>query len=190
MLAAAGKNGPGVGMLMASPAGLAWQAPGSDLAGQPQAVSPDGSYLLLDGVNPSCWVRVQIFNEYLPSSGAANVYLEDAYNALGTSGPGDVSASEAAAGQVVTTTYTLENVSGNAVYNVTLWLDNSTVDLLVSSDGTNFYAPMSQGDPNVITYAAIAVGASANLYLKRTIAAGAASNPEVLNVLEYAWTGH
>lgn len=186
VLAAAARNAPGAGTLSATAAGLTWQAPGSATPGPAVPIVSDGGYLLEDGEDASKWIRLQVYTAYLPASGAATIELGDRYNELG---PADVIASDALAGLVTTTEYTLLNVSGNTITAVVLWIDPSASGLQVSSDGTNFFTPTTPTDTHSLKWATIAAGASVNVWVKRTIGAASASNPGILNVLQWAWNG-
>jgi hypothetical protein len=188
VLAAAARNGPGTGRLTASSQGIAWMAPGSTQSGTPVATPIDGAYLLEDGSDASKWVRVQVYAEWLGKSGGALVQLKDWYNALG---PADVPAADALAGATETTEYQLVNLTGNAIVSAILWLDSACAPgISVSQDGTNFFTPSSSVDPNALAWASIAAGASVNLWVKRVISATSASNPRILNALQWAWIGY
>ena len=188
VLAAGGRNGPGAGILLMSAQGLRWQAPGSSTPGSAIAIPSDGEYLLEDGEDPSCWLRVQAYTAWLPTSGQATVELLDLYNALG---PDDVSAANATAGIVETNEYTLNNVTPAVIANATAWLDPTAVSagISISSDGVTFVQPVAQTDSTALTWSTIAAGASVNLWIKRTIPAGASSNPKILNILRLSWNG-
>jgi hypothetical protein len=189
VLFASAQNGVGEGILSASAGGLSWQAPFSEQPGATVPIPTDGVYMLEDNLNPSAWVRVQAYVDYLPTSGAATIEIGDSYSPAALVAGGDVSATQAAAGQVVTTEYALTNVSAAGVTALTLWIDPFTTGITVSSDGTNFYDPTSQSDPNALVWATLAAGASVNVWVRRTIAADSAFNPQVLNVLDWAWMG-
>lgn len=188
VLAAAGRNGPGVGSIIASAGGVSWQAPGSSIAGPVTPIPGDGQYLLEDGSDPSCWLRIQAYVASLATSGAAQVFLNDLYNSLR---PNDVTAANAAAGHVDITQYSLSNVTTAAATNVTAWLDPATVSagLAISSDGINFFQPIAQTDATALTWASIAPGSSVNLWTQRTITAGAMSNPVITNIIRLSWNG-
>lgn len=186
VLAASARNGVGTGQLTLSADGLSWTAPGSVTPGPAQSAPVDGQYMLEDGADPSQWVRLQVYAAYLPDSGACDVAVNDAYNAFG---PDDVAAADALAGIVENVTFTLKNVSAATLNNVHAWLDPATANVTISSDGVNFYDPTSELDAHVLSWASIAAGASVNLYLRRTIGAAAASNPKILNLMQFAWTG-
>lgn len=190
VLAVAARNGTGSGRLIASDLGVAWQAPGSTTPGPPCAIPADGNYLLEDGADPSCWINVAAHVAFLATSGEAQIGLADRYNNLG---PSDVAATDAAAGLVTTTEYTLKNVSIYPVINARLWIDataSGAAALTVSSDGTNFFDPTSSTDTHVLAWASIAAGASVNVWVKRTIAAASASNPKILNLLQFQWQSY
>jgi hypothetical protein len=194
VLSASARNGPGTGLLTLNFGSLTWQSPGSSTPGLAQGVSsgPDGSiYLVEDGVDLSKFVRVQVYPAYLPDIASALISLADLYNAMGTTGPGDVAASDASAGLVTITQYTLFNATNNPVKTINLWLDNTASgfgQLTVSNDGTNYFAPTSQGDPNVLAWGSIAAGGNVSVWVKRTVPAASASNPKILDVLQWAWT--
>lgn len=187
---AACRNGPGTGILTLSPQGtLSWQAPGSGAAGTPQPVLAGGAYMVEDGDDPSQWVAVEVYPTYL-TTGQAQISFEDAY----ATGPteADVTAANASAGYVLTVEYTLVNVTANALTAVKLWLDPTAsgfAGLTVSQDGTNYYQPIGPADSHALSWAAVAPGAALNLWVKRTTAAAAASNPGLLNVLQWGWMG-
>lgn len=192
VLAAAAKNGAGIGQVTLVPAlspnpnMLRWQAPGSVTPGAAQPVTIDGDYLLEDGADRGKWIRVRVYVARLPASGVAIVQVTDRYNELGL---GDVAAADALTGTVTTTQFTLKNVSPALITGVLLWIDASVAGMSVSSDGTNFYTPTSSGDAHVLAWSSIAAGASVNLWVRRTIGSSAASNARVLHWLHYSWTG-
>lgn len=196
LVAAGGRNGPGDGTLALTPeeSSLSWTAPGASVPGPAQAVGSDGTYMLEDGTDPSCWARVEVSNAYLPSAGAALGYLADvnaSEDVVGI-GLGDVSAADASAGQVTNMTLSLSNVTSNVLSSARLWIDPGTsgaAALTVSSDGVHFYAPTSAGDAHVLSWSTIAPSASVAVYLRRTIAAGAVPADEILNALQWTWQG-
>jgi len=186
VLAAGGANGPGVGWLSLSSYGLSWRAPESSSFGSPQLFSEDGTYLLEDGEDAGKWVRVQVYTDYLPATADALVYLEDRYNDLG---PADVAAAQASAGQTVDTGYQLANVTPMTIVGIKLWIDPAVSSLSVSSDGITYYTPTSESDPHVLSWSIVGAGGSVNVYVRRTIGAGAGPDPKVLNALHFSWTG-
>ena len=184
---ASAANGAGIGTLTVSAgACLSWQAPGSTKPGK-QCVAAGGTVMLEDGADASKWIRVTVYPTYLPSSGQWAINLFDVYNNVG---PVDVTSAEATAGETVVTEYTLKNVGGFAISAVRLWLDATAsgfADLSVSSDGTNYYSPISATDSHVLAWSSITPGASVNVWVKRVTGASAASNPSILNVLKFQW---
>lgn len=188
VIAAAGRNGPGSGRLIASAGGLCWQAPGSVVAGDAVPIPADGVYLLEDGTDASAWLRVQAYAASLAASGEARVYLADRYNEFG---PDDVTAANAAAGIVETVQFTLANVTPAVITGAVLWLDPSAVSagLAISSDGVSFFTPTNQTDATALTWASINPASSVNVWVRRTLAAGKASNPQILNTMRLAWNG-
>lgn len=186
VLAASARNGPGAGTLSVL-AGrfISWQAPGSSTPGTPCSVGiADGVYLLEDGADTSKWIRVQVVNDFLASSGQASIFIADTYNVMG---PDDVDAADASAGITETVEFSLENVTTNILQSVVLWIDPATSEITVSSDGVNFYAPTTPTDPNALTWSSIALGSSVNFWMRRTIAGTASSNPGILNILQWSW---
>lgn len=186
VLAAAARNGAGQGRLILSTTGLAWQAPGSAMPGPQQLVVGDGIYMLEDGYDSSAWLRVQVYVSYLPASGEAVISIGDTYNAFG---PDDVAAADALAGITENVTFTLKNVSPQVITAVKLWLDPAVANVTVSSDGVNYYDPVSETDPHVLAWPSIGIGASVNVYLRRVIGSTAASNAKILNLMQFSWTG-
>ncbi len=189
VLAAGGRNGPGIGCLRASGDGtlLSWRAPGSNRFGSTTDCSVDGNYLLEDGRYPGKWLRVQVYNSYVnPGEAEAKVFLADVYG----NGPGhdDLSAAEATAGAVEDYTITMANDSPMDILNVKALLEVGTARIMeISSDDANYYAPTFEDHLNALSWARIASGASETLYLRRTITAGAGSDSGVLNHLQFAF---
>lgn len=191
VLAAAGRNGRGTGMLRTSGSGtwLSWRAPGSNRFGAAVVCDSDGSYLLEDGRDLSKWLRVEVHVDYLvPGAVDARVYLADAYN--NGHAHDDVSAAEADAGDIEDYTITLANDSLGDLIDVKAWLELDTAQKIeISSDDINYYAPTFEDHVNALSWARITAGGSETLYLRRTIAASAGYDPGVLNQLKFAWTG-
>lgn len=188
-LAAAGKNGPGTGQIQSvvaagAPVGFQWAAPGGVFG--PMTYAPaTGDYVVEDGADAGKWIRVHVDLTWLPGAAeVGDVYLKDRYNELG---PDDVSATNAAAGIVETVTLTILNASPDRVRNVVAWLGASAAGLAISPDNVTFTSPTTEGAG--ISLGTIAKGASAPLYLRRTITAGASPSPSILNQLELSWNG-
>jgi hypothetical protein len=185
----AGRCTSGAGTLTCSNGVISWQAPGSTTAGSGVAVPVDGNYLLKDGSEPSLWIKVQVYAAFLSTSAQATVYLGDRYNVLG---PDDVSAANATAGIIETTQYTLNNVLTTPALNVKLWLDSAAggaATLSVSKDNVTYTSPHGEADTGALSWSSIAAGGSANVWIRRTIPAGAGYSPKVTNVVRWAWDG-
>lgn len=185
-LLAAGRNGPGQGRLRTSAAGdaLAWRAPGSATWGAWCSVPADGDYLLLDGDDLDCWLRVEVHTAYLVGSAEAIVALADRWtNAVAQA---DVTAAEAAAGDVLEYALTLTN-AGTQTLDVVAWLDATTAALELSADGVSWSAPTDEA--SAVALGTLAPAATATLHLRRTIAAAADSDPDILNLIHLAALG-
>jgi len=190
VLAAAGANGPGTGYIRAQGDGtfLSWKAPGSSTYGANVHCASDGGYVLEDGEDASKWLRVSVYTSYLtPGHAEGRVYIADKWNTAVAYG--DVTAAEASAGDVTEYQCVLQNDSPCKIIQLKCWLDASVSGLEISSDGVNYFTPDSEDHADVLEWASVAAGGSATLYVKRTIAADASSNPGVLNILHFSWTG-
>jgi len=188
ILQAAARNGPGTGQLQSSSDGtrLAWRAPGSDTFGAAVVCGSDGPYLLEDGEDPNKWLRVQIYASYLASTPRdARVYLGDLF----ANGPphDDVTAQEASAGDV--TIYSLELVNESAVNisDLRAWIHATVSGLEISDDNATWVNPTTEATG--LSFGSLASGASKTLWLRRTIAAAAASDAKILTLLHFAWNG-
>jgi hypothetical protein len=178
-LLAAARNGPGVARLRTSAdaAAIAWQAPGAATWGEWVPVPADGEYHL-PAADLNCWLRVRVYTAHLVASAEAEVPLADRYtNAVAQA---DVTAEEAAAGDVLDYAPTLTN-AGEAAMTVRAWLDPAAVGLEISADGLAWSAPTSESA--AIAVATLAPEASAALHVRRTISSGAESDPRVLNLI-------
>jgi len=190
VLNAAARNGTGTARLRSSGETvghlLCYRAPGSSTFGVPHRVEADGVYVLPDGEDPSKFVRVQVWTAYLaPGIAEGSVKLRDVFN--NEIKADDVSAAEAAAGDVETTTLSLENDGGRILSQVKAWLDPSTENLEISSDGVAWSTPT--GEASALGLADVPPDGSVTLHLRRTIAAGAPSDPEILNQLHLSFCG-
>lgn len=187
--AVAGRNGPGSGMLRYYAGGLAaWRAPGSETFGQRVDLSAGGTYVVEDGEDLNKFLRVTSYAAFLPPGpAAARVLLQEEFND-GVGGD-EVTASEAAAGSVESWTVELLNAGGLGLSNLRIWLDAATAGLEISLDNSNWYAPDSETHADVLIVAGLAAGASQNLYVRRTIASSTPADPDILNLLQFAWNG-
>ncbi|MFA7254121.1 MAG: hypothetical protein WC107_06240 [Patescibacteria group bacterium] len=176
VLLAGGKNGPGVGAILAGDGTLAWRAPGSATFGAEVTVAVDGTYSIADGEDPDKVLQVQVYVNYLPAAGTtAEVFLADRYN--NAIAQDDATAAEAAAGDVLDYQLELVNTSQDLASSFRVWLDASADSRTsISLDGVTYSAPASEATG--LQVIAIAPGQSATLYVRRTIAAGDASTPK------------
>lgn len=186
-LAAGGANGPGVGTLRQNAdATLQWKAPGSSIYGAAVTIPGDGSYVLEDGTDAGAYLRVQVSVAFQAGAAAgAEVRLQDRFNELG---PDDVTSGEASAGDVSSWSVTLENQSGCGLEGLTVYIDPAVSGLEVSDDNATWVSPTTLGGALSLA-ATLAAGGTVTLYLRRTIVAGASSDPDVLNHLHINWTG-
>ena len=188
ILQAAGRNGPGTGQLQSSGDGtlVAWRAPGSATFGTAIDCGSDGAYLFEDGEDANKWLRVQVYASYLASTPRdARVYLGDLF----ANGPphDDVTAQEASAGDV--TIYSLELVNESAVNisDLRAWIHATVSGLEISDDNATWVNPTTEATG--LSFGSLASGASKTLWLRRTIAAAAASDAKILTLLHFAWNG-
>jgi len=184
---AAGANGVGTGYLATGPDGttLGWKGPGSSSYGTYVDVSAGGSFVIEDGDDPDHYVRVTVTASRLPTSAAeARVLLRDIYNNDVASD--EVTAVEAAAGDVEDYTIDVVNDSADGVAGVLVWVDAAVSGIEISADGVSYSTPTDEA--SAISLGVIAQSSSAPLYLRRTIAGSAASDPDVLTHLHYSFT--
>jgi hypothetical protein len=190
VLAAGGGNGPGTGVLRSTVDGtfLSWKAPGSNTFGPEINCSVDGTYHLADGESGSAWLRVQVYNAYLTGGGVErNVYLADVYE-NGVSHD-DVTAAEAAAGDITDYTLRLYNDSSVTLSRVKFWAEAYMADRLGYKTGGVFYFWVPISELNACSLADIPVGSYITLYLRRVITAGADPDEGFLNHLHFAFCG-
>ncbi len=183
----AGRNGPGMGRLASEGSGtrLKWQAPGGTF-GPAVLCDVDGDYLLRDAGDPDKYIRIQVLaSSLLAGVNEARVILDDTYN--NPVATDDVTASEAAAGDVETTTLTLRNVSSTILSQLRVWIDRNTIHLEISDDGAAWVTPT--GEPSALAFGDLAVAATTTLHLRRTITAGTGLNGGLLNLLHFAYRG-
>ncbi len=186
---AGARNGPGAGRLQSQAVGprvqLTWQAPGSQTAGAAVDVAAGGAFTLLDGDDPDKFIRVSVCTDFLsPGVTESQVSLADVFD-NGVSGP-DVAAADAAAGQTTVLVLTLLNVSDGAITWLKVWLDATDESLDVSGDGTTWSAPTAESGAVLLAEDLPASECSA-VYLRRTIAADAAFDPSVLNLVHFSF---
>jgi hypothetical protein len=181
----AGGNGPGIGYLQcAGPdMGIAWKAPGSNSFGVPVVAAVDGSYVLEDGLDTNKWVQVSIHREYLVAGAMGRVYLRDRYeNHLSHV---DVSAAQAAAGNVASWELDLYNISAVTFHQLKVWIDPTVSGLEISDDDATWVSPTTE--ETALALPDLAGDSTDTLYVRRTIVAGAIADPAVLNWLHVSF---
>jgi hypothetical protein len=187
-LLAAARNGPGVGQLLSGSDGrsIAWRAPGSDIFGPPVFCVPDGVYDLLDGEDSDKFIRVDVYGDHAAAGSQAQILLTDVYNnALAGS---DVTAAEAAAGNVAAWSVTLRNAGLEAIAAVRAWLDAASDPAVsLSPDGSTWSQP--DNDADGVTIGSLAASQSATLYLQRMLVANSPFDPKRRVIIHVAFDG-
>lgn len=186
VLLAAGRNGPGTGYILtnATGNGLQWKAPGSETYGAVVSTASNGTYRLLDGQDTDKFVRVQVYASYLVANTWSEVELRDVME-NGVAGD-DVTAEEAAAGDVSTIALTLRNVAATLMLDLKAWIDSATSGIEISDDNATWVSPTTEG--TALAFGITASGGTQILYVRRTIGAGSASDEEVLSHLRFMYT--
>jgi hypothetical protein len=182
ILAVAGACNPGVGLLDCDPTGkLTWTPPGG-AAGPAVDVSAGGNFLLYDAIGYR-WLSVHVEAAYLARAAQTTVTLQDVYD-----GPlvnRDATAAEAAAGNALNWQVQVKNLSGtDTAGSLAVGLPSGYSGLKVSTDNVNWYARGLV----VATIASLAPGATATIYLQRTIAASSPPLAAGLVELIISWT--
>ena len=184
-IAVAARCGVGTARIRSTAAGIAFKAPGSAAWGPAVAIAADGSYLLEDGDDRDKWLRVTVYTTYLLTPREARVLLADRVN--NPIGSDNVSAAEAAAGDVETVELAVANDGSVILSQVLAWLDPAAAGLELSPDGAAWSAPTTEA--TALALADVSPGGSVALHLRRTIAAAAPSDPDVLNHLHLTFAG-
>jgi len=171
-------NGPGTGYLRYRNGYLNWKAPGSSEYGT-QELAIDGKQVLLqDGQK---YVRVTIDTDYVLEGSESAVYIEDVYeNAVSHD---DVTAGEATAGDITDYNCTMHNNSGNVISKLKVWLKADNVE--ISNDDATYVSPTVEG--SALEFDDIPGGGDATLYFRRTIAAGAEYDADVLTQIYFSF---
>lgn len=115
----------------------------------------------------------------------AQVFIKDVYN--NAVGHDDVTAGEASAGDVTGYTITLANDSGSNLTQVKSWLDPTTENIEISANNSDWFSPIVED--SAVDFADIPANSSISFYMRRTIAAGAGSDPDVLNIVHFSYYG-
>jgi hypothetical protein len=196
-LLAAARNGPGTASLRYTAAGgVQYKAPGSATWGTavmvpPAAVIANDTWIVRDGDDPDCWLRVQVYADYLPATAqTVDVELDDVFN--GTIGQANCAAAEAMAGETITWQITCtaqEAIAGtdHSATALTFWTTQPAAGTIeISDDGSTWVSPTTEGTGLVL--GTVAAGGSTTLYCRRTIAAGASAAPTLLSQLHASFT--
>jgi len=174
-----GINGVGVGRLRASGTNgdvLQWQAPGSLTFGSKVNLTSGAELVLEDGEDPDKYIRAQPYTGFTyPDGDESRVFIEDQYNDVGG---GDVTAAQATAGNQITFTLELKNVSNIIASHIRFWLDASVANYEISDDGAVWVTPTTEATG--IAFSDLLPNASHTLHFRRTIPALSASDPAVL----------
>lgn len=181
ILEAAARNGPGMGRLasLADGRSLTWQPPGASGPGVAVQIPADGDYLI-EGVDVSKYLRIRATIAHMHKHPAqARVYVGDVY--LNPVALDEVSASEASAGAVEQFTVDIKNVNIVVVSHLRVWIDAVTPSLEISRDGIVWVSPTTKAAG--LKLGDLVPGQAFTLDVKRTILAGAAADPDILNWL-------
>jgi len=84
-------------------------------------------------------------------------------------------------------TVTLQNDSNVTLSRLVVWIDASTEGLKISDDGAAWVSPTTEAAG--LSLPDLLPGATDTLHIRRTVAAGAASDPDVLNLLQFRFDG-
>lgn len=186
ILHAAGRNGPGTGRILtnADADGLQWRAPGSSTYGPEVVIAGEGNeYLLHDGEDDDCYLRIEAYASYLEADAWSEVEIRDVFE--NDVAQDDVTAAEALAGNVLDYTLTLRNASAGTMSDILAWIDAAVSGIEISDDDITYVAPTTRGTG--LNLGSLAADATATLYVRRTITAAAASDDEVLTHLHFSF---
>ena len=192
---AAARNMPGAGRLKSVGDGtsICWRAPGSSTFGVPERITPDpgGGFAdtlvqLEDGEDTTKYVRVQVYGSWLAKEPTeARVYLGDRYE--NAPGHDDVTAAEAAAGDVEIHSFDIANVNAVIISQLDVWLEPDTpFHLAIGTNGTSWVAPTTLDD--ALRMPDIPVGQKKPLFVRRTVQAAEPSDPQILTWIRTMFT--
>ena len=118
----------------------------------------------------------------------SNVYISDVWNNM--TGHDDVTAAEATSGNTAQYVVVIANASETIISQVKFWIDPSAfrdfVSFEISDISVSWVTPDNEDD--ALELSDIAVDNSQSLLVRRVIAAGSDSNPDVLNYIQYSFT--
>ncbi len=188
VLAIGGSNGKGTGHLKVTEDGalFQWKPPGGSY-GTGTKITANGSYLL-EGTDKDKWIRIQVFSSFLPSTVQEYpVYIDETFNTIAND---DITAAEASSGLIESYSLELYNSHpANALFDLKAWIDSAVSGIEISDDNATWVSPTSEGAALAMASPLLS-GSSDTLYIRRTIGAGASSDPDVLNKLLFSWIGH
>jgi len=190
------RNPIGIGRLRSfgDGAALAWRRPGSTTFGTPVPIVGSGSasYRLHDGEDRDSFVVVEAYPDNLPKQAAeAPVWITNGW--LDPLCGGDfVSASEALAGDTSTTTELLKNWTDRTVRGLKVWLNASAhAYYAIRWNGVGSYVqPDAEDHADVLTADPVAAGDYETVQIRRLVPAVSASDPQMFNILEWAWDAY
>lgn len=189
ILHVSGANGVGTGFLRSEGTGgllLSWKAPGSAVYGTSVNVTSNDDYLLEDGEDRSKWIRIEGWLSLLGPVIEQRIYLADVYDNQLVSR--DVTALEAAVGDILIYTIDFTNLSTEIIRRIAFWIDPAVVDLEISHNGAAWVTPTTPATALQII-AALSSLSTVNLFLRRTISASSPSDTDVLNQIHCHFYG-
>ena len=184
-IAVAARCGVGTARIRSRAAGIAFKAPGSATWGPAVDADADGSYLLEDGDDRDKWLRVTAYTAFLLTPREGRILLADRFNNPISSD--NVSAAEASAGDVEDVELAVANDGSAYLSQVLAWIDAGVAGLQISPNGADWSAPTTEA--TALALADVPPAGDVALHVRRTIAASAPSDPDVLNHLHLSFSG-
>lgn len=193
----AGRNGSGMGRLQIVAGEAQWRAPNSMNFGPAVDVSATGSYHLYDGDDGDKWVRVQSSASFLPGGAtSAPVYLADRYETIFSAelevgwnqiAGDDVTAAEAAAGDVETWDFQVANRNLDyGILALVAWIDPAVTWIeIAAAPGGPWVSPATEGA--ALGLGDLAPNSTVTLYVRRTVPASTPFDPAKLVLFHFAW---
>jgi len=183
-----GSVGPGSALLAYTNnlTALRFRAPGSASFGEYVEVSGGGDYIVADGENRSKYIRVTVTPAKLPESDSQSLVFIQEMNDNSAGGT-PATAAQAAAGQVLDYFIDIYNQSNFPAQAIVAWIDPlAGSEFQISNDNATWVSPKTEAVG--ISIANIAPAGTGVLYIRRTIAAGAAADPDLLSVFRCSYT--
>lgn len=178
-------NGVGTGHIKGDGRNIQWKAPGSSQYGPlVNAAVDNGVYMLEDGDDRDKWIKIIVHGDFLAAILVEDkVLLNDLWN--NQISLDDVTSGEAAAGDITTYQVGMDNDSPKTLFDLVVWLDASVSDITISEDNAVFVSPTTEA--TALAFPDLAAAGSDILYIKRTIGAGASSDPDILNHFHFRY---